>query len=315
MPVSVRVAVCRASLAAADPQATSAVLVDGPDLVLQHGGHRIVGRPRGALEAIAACAPHEQALVVAQPQVSGTVLHHAEVARRGVAAGVDVADRVAAQVEMVQALLGGHPHTAGVVVGEGEDLAVGDAVRAAGIDVEGVARRVEAHQAAGVGADQHAAVRQGQQTAHVGVGQALDGLAADVEQLGAVAVVAGQPHHRAHPQQAFAILRQRGDDGRRKSFRAGYLVEPRRFERRPRIGRRGHARAGPEQQQQRTQPSPPGAARGLPLHPGHPCPHGKAPGRCTRPVSLVRSMIPCTITLRSSPAAPGRIGWTTRAAP
>ena len=265
--------------------------------------------------AIVAGAPHEQALVVAQPQVACAVLHHAEVARRGVAAGVDVADRVAAQVEMVQALFGGHPHTAGVVVGEGEDLAVGDTVRAAGIDVEGVGRRVEAHQAAGIGADQHAAVGQGQQAAHVGIGQALDGFAADVEQLGAVAVVAGQPHHRAHPQQAFAILRQRSDDGRGESFRAGYLVEPWRLERRPRIDRRGDARSGPEQQQQCPQQAQPRAAQGPSLHPHHPYRHGKAPGRCARPVSLVRSMVPCTITFWSSPGTSGRIGSTTRTAP
>src|SRR6185437_1788257 len=106
MPLAVGVAEYRSSLAAACPQAAGLVLMDGPDLVLEDGGHRAGGMLR-AHEVAAVGMAHEQAVAVAQPQVAGAILHHGEIARRSFAAGIHVTNRVRAQVEVIQTLLGG----------------------------------------------------------------------------------------------------------------------------------------------------------------------------------------------------------------
>src|SRR6185437_7437341 len=65
MPLAVGVAEYRSSLAAACPQAAGLVLMDGPDLVLEDGGHRAGGMLR-AHEVAAVGMAHEQAVAVAQ---------------------------------------------------------------------------------------------------------------------------------------------------------------------------------------------------------------------------------------------------------
>ena len=249
VPAAVGIPVRRAGLAAAGPQAAFAILHDRPDLVVEHRGGELV-RCRGPHEGIRACAADEQAAVVAQPQVAVPVLHHAEVARRGIRSGVHPPDPAGAQVEVVQSFLRGDPDAAGVIVAQREDLAVGEPAGADRIDMEAVVRRFEPDQAAGIGADQQAAVRQREQAAHVGVGQAGDLAAAGTKHLHAIAVVAHQAAHGADPDQAIAVLRDRGGDRMRQAVGNADLVEPGRVERSPGIAAAGAGRRAQEEQQE-----------------------------------------------------------------
>ena len=249
VPWAVGIAIDRTGLPAAHPQAAGTILADGPDLVGEYAGdraHGIIGPHERRRTRVA----DEQPVVVAQPQVAGTVLHDAEIARCRTVAGFQPGDRVRARIEVIQPRIGGDPDAAGMIVSEAVDLAVRGAVHADRIGPETIGRGIEASQAAGIRADQQAAVGQREQAAHIGVRQAL-GAAARIEHLRAIAVIAGQADHAADPDQATLILCQRGDDRLRHAFVAAHAVEPGGIERCPRITGRGtgHADAGNQQEQ------------------------------------------------------------------
>jgi hypothetical protein len=223
-----------AGLAGADPHAVLAVLVQRPGLVVQDGVDIRVVRHQ-ALEMATRLA-HEDAVVEAHPQVAGAVFADHERARHhgGVIPGLagDVRDGAGGKLQLVEAALGGHPeHIRVARAGDAEHLAVRRAALAHRIEMEAHGLRVEAQQAAGIGAHEQAAVVERHQRTHVGVGQ--HGTAVRVrllaEHLHAVAVVAGQAAERADPDQPGLVLHDGGGGGMRQAVGHAHRIEPRRF--------------------------------------------------------------------------------------
>jgi hypothetical protein len=169
MPLAVGIAINRACLAAANPQTACVIFVDRPDLVGEHRGNRTCGMIRPHERRRVGMAD-EQSVVVAQPQVAGAILHHAEVSWCGAGTGFQLGDRVGAWIQMIQPRIGGDPDAAGMIVGEAVNLAVRSAVRTDWVGMEAVVCLVEANQAASIGTDQQINIGEGQQGADVSVG-------------------------------------------------------------------------------------------------------------------------------------------------
>jgi hypothetical protein len=75
-------------------------------------------------ECVGARVAHEQAAVVAQPDIAIAVLQHAEIAGRRRGAGIDPSNGAAGQIQMVEPALGGDPHAADVIAADRVDLVI-----------------------------------------------------------------------------------------------------------------------------------------------------------------------------------------------